>query len=333
MAKQRAEIASWGIVAAIGIVLLVVDKTLKIATTYLTLAIFAAMIRLLILLLVQSVRVAKEWERFVILRVGRYIGTKGPGVILVIPFLDSCQVIDMRVRFQEVPHESCITKDNARIDVDFLFYWRVKDPELAVLKIRGLEDSLTGLATGLLRAVIGDISLDAALAEREHINLQLREKIDEVTEQWGIEVSTVEIREIIMPAAVQEIMSRQMAAERTKRATILEAEGYKEAQTLKAQGDANALQLLSHAARNVNQNTMNLKYFDMLRALGEGQATKYIFPLEFNAMVRSITAALETHGADATPPTSELSTKNDSAAGIAPSSPNEGSDVAPGTAT
>ena len=221
-----------------------------------------------------STRIVNEYERLVIMRTGRLIGAKGPGLAMVIPFLDRAFSVDMRLQFQEVPLETCITKDNARIDVDFLFYWRIKDPELAVLRIKGVEESLHGLATGLLRAVIGDISLDNALAEREHINLQLREKIDEVTEQWGIEVSTVEIREILMPSDVQEIMSRQLAAERTRRVTVLEAEGYKEARILKAEGDAEALLRLHSVAQKTHQNTLNLWISDTLLRLGEGESTK-----------------------------------------------------------
>jgi len=143
---------------------------------------------------------------------------------------------------------------------------------------------MRGLATALLRAVIGDISLDQALAEREHINHKLRVKIDEVTEQWGIEITTVEIREIKMPDAIQEIMSRQMAAERTRRATILEAEGYRDAARLKAHGDADALMLLDEAASRLHSNTLNLKYMDTLGSLGKGEATKYLFPMEFTTI-------------------------------------------------
>ena len=289
MTAQRREAAIWFTATAIAILLIALDRTHMFAVLYVAFMLMALGLRLFFLL---CVRVVNEYQRAVVLRLGRYQGTRGPGPIIVVPGLHSVQTIDMRLQFLEVPHESCITKDNARIDVDFLFYWRIKDPEMAVLRIRGLDESLRGLATGLLRAVIGDISLDNALAEREHINLQLREKIDEVTEQWGIEVSTVEIREILMPADIQEIMSRQMAAERTRRATVLEAEGYKEAQMLRAQGQATALQMLNEAARQVDANTLSLKYMETLQRIGEGQATKYVLPMEITGFARRVTDLL-----------------------------------------
>jgi regulator of protease activity HflC (stomatin/prohibitin superfamily) len=291
LTAQRREAAIWFTATAIAVLLIALDRTHMFAVLYVAIMLMALALRLFFLL---CVRVVKEYERAVVLRLGRYQGTRGPGPIIVVPGLDNLQTIDMRLQFQEVPHESCITKDNARIDVDFLFYWRIKDPEMAALRIKGLDESLRGLATGLLRAVIGDISLDNALAEREHINLQLREKIDEVTEQWGIEVSTVEIREILMPADIQEIMSRQMAAERTRRATVLEAEGYKEAQMLRAQGEATALQMLYEAARQVDANTLSLKYMETLQHIGDGQSTKYVLPMEITGFARRVTEMLGT---------------------------------------
>jgi regulator of protease activity HflC (stomatin/prohibitin superfamily) len=238
------------------------------------------------------VRVLTEFERLVLFRLGRCLGARGPGMVFVIPVIDTTVPMDLRERFREVPHESCITKDNATIDVDFLFYWKVNNPELAVTRVQKLEEALGQLATGLLRAVIGDISLDQALAEREHINQELRTKIDEVTEHWGVEVTTVEIREIVMPEDTKEIMIKQMAAERMKRATILEAEGYKAALELRAQGDANALLLLNDVARQIDPKTFNLKYLETLSKIGEGESTKYVFPLEFTSLVRPLMDSL-----------------------------------------
>jgi regulator of protease activity HflC (stomatin/prohibitin superfamily) len=167
---------------------------------------------------------------------------------------------------------------------------------LEVTQVQNLQDALGGLATGLLRAVIGDISLDEALAEREHINLQLREKIDEITERWGVEVTTVEIREIVMPPETQEIMTKQMSAERSRRATILEAQGYKDAQLLRAEGEANALRMLYEAAKDIDSKTLNLKYLDTLREIGKGESTKYIFPLEFLNLLHPLSDALHEPG-------------------------------------
>ncbi len=243
-----------------------------------------------------SVRIVPQYERLVILRMGNCIGAKGPGPVIVLPLIDQAISRDIREQYREIPHESCITKDNARIDVDFLFYYKVKHPEIEVTQVQNLQDALGGLATGLLRAVIGDISLDDALAEREHINQQLREKIDEITERWGVEVTTVEIREIVMPPETQEIMSKQMSAERSRRATILEAEGYRDAQLLRAEGDAAALRMLYSAARRIDSKTLNLKYLDTLREMGKGASTKYIFPLEFINLIRPLSQALGAAG-------------------------------------
>jgi regulator of protease activity HflC (stomatin/prohibitin superfamily) len=286
---RKEEVMAW-ILAGLGAVLLLLLRPAEPLTlTYLLILALSLTVRMFTQF---SLRVVKEYERLVLLRLGRYIGTRGPGLIVVLPILDQAIEIDQRQQFQEVPHESCITKDNARIDVDFLFYWRINNPELAVLRIKGLEESMRGLATALLRAVIGDISLDQALAEREHINHKLRIKIDEVTEQWGIEITTVEIREIKMPDAIQEIMSRQMAAERTRRATILEAEGYRDAARLKAHGDADALMLLDEAASRIHRNTLNLKYMDTLGTLGKGEATKYLFPMELTTIAKRLSSVI-----------------------------------------
>ena len=288
------EIVSWLLLFLLGVVFLV-NRWDAITVPYVLLLGLAIFLRL-------SIRVVKEYDRLVVLRMGRCIGAKGPGPILVFPFMDSVISVDTREQYREIPHESCITKDNARIDVDFLLYYKIRDPELEVTRVQNLQEALGGLATGLLRAVIGDISLDEALAEREHINLQLREKIDEITERWGVEVTTVEIREIVMPPETQEVMNREMAAERGRRATILEAEGYKEAQMLRAQGEATALQLLHDAARQIDQNTLSLKYLETLRHIGDGQATKYVLPMEIMGMARHLTGMLGANDGDGAAP-------------------------------
>ena len=282
------EIVIW-ILLFLSVFVLFLQGLNDIALPLLLLLVVFLLIRIFILV---CVRVLTEFERLVLFRLGRCIGARGPGMVFVIPWIDTTVPMDLRERFREVPHESCITKDNATIDVDFLFYWKVNNPELAVTQVQKLEEALGQLATGLLRAVIGDISLDQALAEREHINQQLQTKIDEVTEHWGVEVTTVEIREIVMPEDTKEIMIKQMAAERAKRATILEAEGYKTAQELRAQGDANALLLLNDVARQIDPKTFNLKYLETLSKIGEGESTKYVFPLEFTSLVRPLMASL-----------------------------------------
>jgi regulator of protease activity HflC (stomatin/prohibitin superfamily) len=228
--------------------------------------------------------------------------------------------VDLREQVREIPHQTSITKDNAPISIDFLWYYKVLDPAESVLQVGNFEVAAQGMATTTLRAVIGGIPLDDVLSEREHINTMLRTRLDEVTERWGVKVTNVEIREIIPPREVQEAMNRQMSAERIRRAVvtestgtreaainvaegekqaailraegskqsaILEAEGQQQAQQLKAQGFARALEEIFAAARTIDQKTMTLQYFDTLRALGQGASTKYIFPMEFTSMLEN----------------------------------------------
>ena len=267
-----------------------------------------------------AVRVVREYERVVIFRFGRSLGIKGPGLVLLIPFVDQAVKVDLREQFLEVPHQVCITLDNATVGVDFLIYWKVIEPESSVVKVGNFERASIGIATTTLRAVIGDIELDAVLSQREHINQVLRVKLDEVTERWGVKVTAVEIREIEPPQEIRVAMNRQMAAERNRRATVLEAEGQREAsitvaegakqaailkaegqkqsailaaegqreaQRLQAEGFAIALTEIWERARDVDPNTMTLQYFDTLRRLGESASTKFIFPLELTAMLES----------------------------------------------
>jgi regulator of protease activity HflC (stomatin/prohibitin superfamily) len=278
----------------------------------------------LLVFLSTIIRIVREYERLVVFRLGRCIGTKGPGLVLLIPFVDKAVKVDQREQFMEIPHQVCITKDNAPIGVDFLIYWKVINPEFSVLQVGEFARASVGIATTTLRAVIGDISLDDVLAQREHINQVLRVKLDEVTERWGVKVTAVEIREIEPPREVQDAMNRQMAAERTRRATvteadgkreasikvaegekqasilraegakqsaILEAEGQRAAQALRAEGFSVALKEIWETANQVDANTMTLQYFETLKQLGTSPATKFVFPMEFTGMLQSFIEA------------------------------------------
>ncbi len=271
-----------------------------------------------IAVLATSVRVVPEYQRLVVFRLGRIIGQKGPGLVLLLPFIDSARSVDQREQIREVPHQVSITKDNAPISIDFLWYYKVVDPTLTVVGVGNFELSAAGMATTTLRSVIGGIPLDDVLSQREHINQTLRVKLDEVTERWGVKVTNVEIREIIPPKDVQEAMNRQMSAERTRRAlvtestgtreaavnvaegekqanilraegekqsAILRAEGERESQRLRAEGFATALQQIFTAAQGIDQKTMTLQYFETLKAMGMSPSTKYIFPMEFTSML------------------------------------------------
>jgi regulator of protease activity HflC (stomatin/prohibitin superfamily) len=268
--------------------------------------------------LAQAIRIVPEYQRLVVFRLGRSIGSKGPGIVFLIPVIDRAVKVDLREQVREVPHQTSITKDNAPISIDFLWYHKVLDPAESVLQVGNFEVAAAGIAATTLRAVIGGIPLDDVLSEREHINNMLRARLDEVTERWGVKVTNVEIREIIPPREVQDAMNRQMSAERIRRAVvtestgtreaainvaegekqsailkaegqkqaaILEAEGAQQAQVLRAQGFAQALEAIFNTAKTVDQKTMTLQYFDTLKSIGSSPSTKYIFPMEFTSML------------------------------------------------
>lgn len=270
-------------------------------------AIYGLVIIVVIGFLATTIRIVREYERLVQFTLGRLVGAKGPGVIFVFPFINRVNKIDLRERYLEVPHQTCITKDNAPTDIDFLIYYKVTDATQSVVQVQNFEGASIGIATTTLRAVVGDIPLDELLAKREQINQVLRTKLDEVTERWGIKVTNVEIREIRPPQDVQEAMVRQMSAERTRRATvteadgkreasilvaegekksnILRAEGDKQASVLRAEGYAGALNQIYGAAKGIDSKTMVLQYLDTLKALGASPSTKYIFPMEFTSLL------------------------------------------------
>ncbi len=150
----------------------------------------AVIIILVIIILSASIKVVREYQRLVVFRLGRSIGARGPGLVFLIPIVDKPVWTDLRELYLEIPSQTCITKDNAPIDIDFLIYWRVMDPSLSVIQVANFAGASQGIATTTLRAVIGDIPLDDVLAKREDINRVLRTKLDEVTERWGVKVTT-----------------------------------------------------------------------------------------------------------------------------------------------
>lgn len=269
--------------------------------------IYGLVIIIVIAFIGYTIKIVREYERLVVFRLGRLMGARGPGVVFIIPFINRVNKIDLRERYLEVPHQTCITKDNAPTDIDFLIYYKVIEATQSVVQVQNFEGASIGIATTTLRAVVGDIPLDELLAKREQINQVLRTKLDEVTERWGIKVTNVEIREIRPPADVQEAMVRQMSAERTRRATvteadgrreasilvaegekksnILRAEGDKQAAVLRAEGYAGALNQIFSAAKGIDSKTMVLQYLDTLKALGASPSTKYIFPMEFTGLL------------------------------------------------
>jgi regulator of protease activity HflC (stomatin/prohibitin superfamily) len=277
------------------------------------------------LIIANGIKIVPEYRRLVVFRLGRALppekrlfGGSGPGLTILIPGIDKASWVDLREQVREVPHQTSITKDNAPISIDFLWYFKVLNPAESVLQVGNFELAAAGIAATTLRAVIGGIPLDDVLSEREHINNMLRTRLDEVTERWGVKVTNVEIREIIPPREVQDAMNRQMSAERIRRAVvtestgtreaainvaegekqsailraegqkqsaILQAEGERQSQLLRAEGFAQALEAIFNAAKGIDQRTMTLQYFETLKSIGASPSTKYIFPLEFTSMI------------------------------------------------
>src|SRR3990172_5660173 len=273
-----------------------------------------------IAIIAPSVRIVPEYQRLVVFRLGRVLAEKGPGLVLLFPIIDQARAVDLREQVREIPHQVSITKDNAPISIDFLWYYKVVSSRDSVIQVGNFELASQGMATTTLRSVIGGIALDEVLSQREHINQTLRVKLDEVTERWGVKVTNVEIREIIPPKDVQEAMNKQMTAERVRRAlvtesmgdqeaainraegtkqaailqaegerqsNILRSEGEKQALLLRAEGFAAALDKIYSVAQTVDQKTMTLQYFETLKAMGASPSTKYIFPMEFTSMLEN----------------------------------------------
>lgn len=273
---------------------------------------------LAIVFLASAIRIVPEYQRLVVFRLGRCLGDRGPGLVILIPFVDRGVRVDLREQVREIPAQTSITKDNAPISIDFLWYYKIFDSTESVIQVGNFELAAQGIATTTLRAVIGGILLDGVLSEREAINNALRIRLDEVTERWGVKVTNVEIREIIPPREVQEAMNRQLTAERTRRAVvtestgtreaainvaegekqatilraegdkqsaILRAEGARQAQILNAEGYSAALDKIFSSARLIDSKTMTIQYFETLKSMAATPSTKFIFPMEFTSLL------------------------------------------------
>jgi regulator of protease activity HflC (stomatin/prohibitin superfamily) len=280
---------------------------------FLNLSIFFLLGLFLVILIIMSIRIVPEYKRLVVFRLGRSIGAQGPGLVFIIPFVDKPVVVDLREVYFDVPPQTCITADNASVSIDFLVYDKVIDPVRSVLEVEDFTGAARGLAITTLRAVVGAMDLDGVLSKRDEINQVLHEKLDQVTDRWGIRIMAVEIREVVPPRAIEEAMTRQMAAERNRRAmvaeadgkreasvtiatgdkqaailaaegqrqaTILNAEGLKKGAILEAEGYALALEKIFEIAQGVDNKTLMLQYLDALKDLGKGESTKFIIPTE-----------------------------------------------------
>jgi regulator of protease activity HflC (stomatin/prohibitin superfamily) len=275
----------------------------------------AVIVVVLLAVLATSIKIVLEYQRVVLFRLGRSSGSRGPGLVLINPITDRVSWVDLREQYLEIPHQVGITSDNASISIDFIIFYKVIDPSSSVLAVSDFRGAALNIASTTLRSVVGDLSLDDVLSKREDMNSVLRVKLDDITERWGVKVTNVEVREINPPPGVQEAMTRQMSAERTRRAMVTEAEGTKQAAItvaegqkqsailssegqrqsaiLRAEGLALALRTISDSAVGLDPNTMTLQYLDTLNKLGATAATKFVIPTELTGLLSGIAHPLQ----------------------------------------
>jgi regulator of protease activity HflC (stomatin/prohibitin superfamily) len=272
--------------------------------------------------------IVKQFEKMVVFRLGRYTGSlKGAGFHFLVPFFYNGRIVDTREVPERVPTQQYITKDNVVVDMDFVLYYRVEpeNAERSVIEVSDHQLAVRNLAVAELRSIIGNITLGEALGERERIQGRLQVALDENTGRWGVKVRGAAINEIDPPSGVKAAMEREKSAEAiktaeitesegarqaqinraegskqaaileaegTRQAAILNAEGTRQAEILNAEGFSNALTEINAVAQTADARTMSLQYFETLKRLGEGSATKFIFPMEFTSMLKSFISGL-----------------------------------------
>jgi regulator of protease activity HflC (stomatin/prohibitin superfamily) len=225
---------------------------------------------LIIMFLSSAIRILNEYERGVIFRLGRCIGAKGPGLIILIPIVDKMQKVDLRVVTLDVPPQDVITRDNVSVKVNAVVYYRVMDPTKAIIEVANFPFATSQLAQTTLRSVCGQAELDELLSAREKLNLHLQEILDKQTDPWGIKVSNVELKHIDLPQEMQRAMAKQAEAERERRAKVINAEGEFQAATR-----------LAEAAGIIADHPMalQLRYLQTLREVASEKNSVTIFPV------------------------------------------------------
>jgi regulator of protease activity HflC (stomatin/prohibitin superfamily) len=258
-----------------------------------------------------SVRVLREYERAVVFRLGRLMGAKGPGVVLLVPGIDRMVRVSLRTHTLNIPAQDVITRDNVPARVDAVAYFRVVDPRSSIVEIENYLQATSQIAQTTLRAVLGRADLDSLLSERDRLNEDLQHIIDEQTEPWGIKVTTVEIKDVGIPALMQRAMARQAEAERERRAKVINAEG-----------EFQAAGRLSEAADLIGRNpaTIQLRYLQTLSEIGINQNSTIVFPLPLDLIKPLLAAAAP---AAAEPAQHELHAGNGEAMPLAPATAKE----------
>ena len=223
-----------------------------------------------IIVLSASIKILREYERGVIFRFGRLRGAKGPGIFLIIPFVDRMIKVDLRTITLDVPPQDIITKDNVPVKVNAVAYFRVMDPEKAIVEIENYKLATSQISQTTLRSVLGQVELDDLLSRRDKINKELQLIIDEQTDPWGVKVSVVEIKDVELPQSIQRAFARQAEAERERRAKIINAEG-----------ELQASEKLSQAAKVLSQYSVSvqLRFLQTLKEIAAEQNSTIVFPV------------------------------------------------------
>ncbi len=230
----------------------------------------AAVIILLIFILMSAIRIFREYERGVIFRLGRLVGAKGPGLIIIIPIIDKVVRVSLRTVAMDVPPQDIITKDNVSVKVNAVLYFRVLDPSKAIVEVEDYLFATSQLAQTTLRSILGQAELDDLLSEREKINQELQSIIDHHTDPWGIKVSLVEVKHLDLPQEMQRAMARQAEAERERRAKVIHAEG-----------EFQASQRLADAAKVISKHpmSMQLRFLQTLSEVASENNSTTVFPV------------------------------------------------------
>lgn len=233
------------------------------------------------LFILSGLRIVSEYEKGVIFRLGRVVGARGPGLFFVIPGIERMQVVDLRTITLDVPPQDCITRDNVTIRVNAIVYYRVMDPIKAVVQIKNYNLGTAQIAQTTMRSVVGQVELDDLLSERERINNELQDIIDEATDPWGVKVTLVEVKDVELPAVMQRVMTRQAEADRERRAKIIHAEGELQA----------AMQLKEAAAQmSTEPMSLQLRYLQTLTEIAAENNSTIIFPLPLELIETMIRA-------------------------------------------
>jgi len=239
------------------------------------LAVIGAIVLFLLIVLASAIRILREYERGVIFRLGRLIAQKGPGLIFIIPIIDQIVRVDLRTVTLNVPPQEVITKDNVTVRVNAVAYFRIVDPTLAITAVENFLLATSLISQTTLRSVLGKAELDSLLAERERLNTELQQIIDEQTEPWGVKVSTVEVKDVELPQEMQRAIARQAEAERERRAKVIAADG-----------EFQAAEKLAQAADIISENpaTLQLRYLQTLSEISTENSSTVIFPVPIDTI-------------------------------------------------